>query len=191
MNVNRIKELLTIKKLTIRDLARKINGHEMTIHAFFRSGNTRISTLQKIANALDVNISELLDDKKDIPAVSVNMVEEPREEYNTVVQPVPIKRFHAGEIINARREQIGMTQKELARRLGTTSQNIAHLEKRRTINFDQIVAINRILSFNLFDNLCSHDNTTMQHEIEMLRAQVKDKERIIRLLEENAGIKKR
>jgi len=60
--INRIRNLLDDKKLTIREFAEKIGMSEPGIHNMFRSHDMKVSTLQKIADYFDVPITYFFDD---------------------------------------------------------------------------------------------------------------------------------
>ena len=57
-----------------------------------------------------------------------------------------------GEIIMQRREEVGMTKAQFARRLGCSHQNIDSLERRKSIDFELAEKICLILEFDLFEN---------------------------------------
>lgn len=54
----RIKELLKERNITQKELAKKIGVSAVSLHRYL-TGNTSVASLEKIAEALDVEISEL------------------------------------------------------------------------------------------------------------------------------------
>lgn len=59
----RIKEILKEKGMTAKELAEKL-GIAPTTFSLTIKGNPTIGTLQKVADALDVNLVELFNDQK-------------------------------------------------------------------------------------------------------------------------------
>ena len=59
----RIKELLKERNMTQKELAQKIGVSAVSLNRYM-TGNTSVSSLEKIANALDVDISELFVHRK-------------------------------------------------------------------------------------------------------------------------------
>ena len=59
----RIKELCKAKGLLQKELAEKIGVTDIALRASLK-GNPTIGTLEKVANALDVHITELFDQPK-------------------------------------------------------------------------------------------------------------------------------
>lgn len=59
----RIKELLKERNMTQKDLAQKIGVSAVTLNRYM-TGNPSVSSLEKIAGALDVEISELFVHRK-------------------------------------------------------------------------------------------------------------------------------
>lgn len=60
----RVKEILRDKGITQKDLADKLNISEVGLSkSLSEKGNPTISTLENIASALDVNITELFEPK--------------------------------------------------------------------------------------------------------------------------------
>lgn len=61
-NLQKIKDLAEDKGISIRDLAERVGIKENQIHVMCRTNSTRIDTLEKIAQVLNVSISEFFDD---------------------------------------------------------------------------------------------------------------------------------
>jgi len=65
----KIKEIAKQKGISISDLADKLGISRITLHSQM-NGNPTIETLQKIAIALEVEVSELFEKKTDNPIQS-------------------------------------------------------------------------------------------------------------------------
>lgn len=61
-NLQRIKDLAEKREISIRDLAERVGLKENQIHVMCRTNSTKIDTLERIAQALDVHVSEFFDD---------------------------------------------------------------------------------------------------------------------------------
>lgn len=61
-NLQRIKDLVEKKEISIRDLAERVGVRENQIHVMCRTNSTKIDTLERIAQVLDVHVSEFFDD---------------------------------------------------------------------------------------------------------------------------------
>lgn len=61
-NLQRIKDLAEKKEISIRDLAERVGVRENQIHVMCRTNSTKIDTLERIAQILDVHVSEFFDD---------------------------------------------------------------------------------------------------------------------------------
>lgn len=62
VNLRIIKDLAEEQKISIRDLADLVGVKENQIHVMCRTNSTKIDTLEKIAQVLNVHISEFFDD---------------------------------------------------------------------------------------------------------------------------------
>ncbi len=62
VNLLRIKDLAEKRKISIRELAEMVGLKENQIHVMCRTNSTKIDTLEKIANALNVSIVEFFDE---------------------------------------------------------------------------------------------------------------------------------
>jgi transcriptional regulator with XRE-family HTH domain len=74
-NLLKIRELAKVKKITIRELAKKIGVRDGAIHKIIQKGSTNTTTLEKIAKVLDVPVSYFFDDEipaKQIPQKTIN-----------------------------------------------------------------------------------------------------------------------
>lgn len=58
----KLKEVREAKQVTRYQLAKKTGLQYRTIPAIEKGGDVKLSTLERIANALDVNIKELFSD---------------------------------------------------------------------------------------------------------------------------------
>lgn len=58
----RIEEILELKGVTIAELARRLNVSRSSMHNTIKKGNPNLSTLQDIASAIGVPITELFTD---------------------------------------------------------------------------------------------------------------------------------
>lgn len=61
-NLQRIKDLAEKREISIRDLAERVGLKENQIHVMCRTNSTKIDTLERIAQALDVHVSEFFND---------------------------------------------------------------------------------------------------------------------------------
>ena len=59
----RIKEILKERSMTVSDLAEKMGRSQEQLSRII-NGNPTLSTLQKIADVLDISVSEIFDDPK-------------------------------------------------------------------------------------------------------------------------------
>lgn len=59
----RIKEILKERNMTMVELADKLGIHRVTLSQTI-SGNPKIDTLKRIADALDVNVLDLFEDNR-------------------------------------------------------------------------------------------------------------------------------
>ena len=64
--LKRIKEIAQARKITIEELADKIGVKAQAIHLMVRTGSTRIETLERIAEVLEVPTKIFFDEKFDI-----------------------------------------------------------------------------------------------------------------------------
>lgn len=81
----KIKEIRTKKGLTQKQLSEKCNMYESQIRKYENGqANPKMETLQKIATALECNISDLLDDltKTELKIKAINQMVLDVEEYN-------------------------------------------------------------------------------------------------------------
>lgn len=62
VNLQIIKDLAEKKNISIRNLAERVGLKENQIHVMCRTNSTKIDTLEKIAAALNVHVSEFFDD---------------------------------------------------------------------------------------------------------------------------------
>ncbi|MBD5223286.1 MAG: helix-turn-helix domain-containing protein [Bacteroidales bacterium] len=62
-NLQIIKNLAELKKISIRDLAERVGIKENQIHVMCRTNSTKIDTLEKIGQVLGVHVSEFFDNK--------------------------------------------------------------------------------------------------------------------------------
>ncbi|HAQ18417.1 MAG TPA: transcriptional regulator [Prolixibacteraceae bacterium] len=60
----RVKEIAKEKRLTIADVAKRMDVQAPALSRIINGSNTTTDTLQKIANALDVPIAELFEPAK-------------------------------------------------------------------------------------------------------------------------------
>ncbi len=60
-NLLLIKDFAEKRKISIRDLAEKVGLKENQIHVICRTNSTKIDTLEKIAQVLDVSVTEFFD----------------------------------------------------------------------------------------------------------------------------------
>lgn len=61
-NLFRIKEIAERRNIPLRKLAESVGISENQIHVMCRTNSTKIETLERIANALDVHISVFFDE---------------------------------------------------------------------------------------------------------------------------------
>lgn len=66
----RIKELLKERNMTQKELSRRIGVSAVTLNRYM-TGNPSVSSLEKIAEALDVEISELFVHRKPVETGSI------------------------------------------------------------------------------------------------------------------------
>lgn len=62
-NLQKIKELAELRKISIRELADRIGVKENQIHVMCRTNSTKIDTLEKIADALGVPTTYFFEEK--------------------------------------------------------------------------------------------------------------------------------
>ena len=55
-----VKVFCVREKLTISDLAKKIGVNRKTLYSAMKTGNPRLSTIQAVASALKIKVSELI-----------------------------------------------------------------------------------------------------------------------------------
>lgn len=65
-NLQLIKDIATVKKITIEELASRVGINSQAIHVMARTNSTRIETLEKIASVLEVPAYIFLDYKFDM-----------------------------------------------------------------------------------------------------------------------------
>ena len=85
-NTTIIKKILRDKGITIKTLAERMGKPTATVYTVINNGNMSISTLEQIAKALDLEISDLFE----VPAGYVHYMERNRQEQkenNTVEIP--------------------------------------------------------------------------------------------------------
>lgn len=85
-NTTIIKKILRDKSITIKTLAERMGKPTATVYTVINNGNMSISTLEQIAKALDLEISDLFE----VPAGYVHYQERKRQEQrenNTLVIP--------------------------------------------------------------------------------------------------------
>jgi DNA-binding Xre family transcriptional regulator len=61
-NLGKIKLLLAEKNITLRDLAGSVGMTEQGLHKLIKENSTKVDTLEKIANRLDVSVSVFFDE---------------------------------------------------------------------------------------------------------------------------------
>lgn len=59
-------------------------------------------------------------------------------------------RIHIGELVLKRMEELGMTRSELARRIGTSSQNLGKILKRGSIDTQRLFQLSKALKLDFF-----------------------------------------
>lgn len=62
-NLQKIKELAELRKISIRELADRVGVKENQIHVMCRTNSTKIDTLEKIADALGVPTTYFFEEK--------------------------------------------------------------------------------------------------------------------------------
>ncbi|MFH0762246.1 MAG: helix-turn-helix transcriptional regulator [Bacteroidota bacterium] len=92
----------------------------------------------------------------------------------------------AGSIIRARREEVGITKSEFARRLGCSPQNIDSLEQRKSIDFELAVKINAILDFDIFIFYQVGPSKEARELVELQRKYIELQEKYQELLNDNS-----
>lgn len=66
-----IKKKLAERKLTQKDLAERMGVSQATISSILSLKNTRYSTLERLADALDTSVAELISDCEYVPTRSL------------------------------------------------------------------------------------------------------------------------
>ena len=61
-NLQRVKDIAERRRISIRELADRVGVKENQIHVMCRTNSTKIDTLEKIAQVLDVSISAFFED---------------------------------------------------------------------------------------------------------------------------------
>lgn len=59
-------------------------------------------------------------------------------------------QIHIGELIQKRMKELGMTRSELARRIGTSSQNMGKILKRRSTDTQRLLKLSKALKLDFF-----------------------------------------
>jgi transcriptional regulator with XRE-family HTH domain len=59
-------------------------------------------------------------------------------------------QINIGELVQKRMDELGMTQSELARRVGTSSQNLGKMLKRSSIDTQRLLKLSKALRFDFF-----------------------------------------
>lgn len=65
--LERVKLILKQKKMTQQDLARKLDITYQSLNSTLNNENMQISTLQRIADAMEVDISDLFERPNEVP----------------------------------------------------------------------------------------------------------------------------
>ena len=68
-------------------------------------------------------------------------------------------RIHIGELIQKRMKELGMTRSELARRIGTSSQNLGKILKRSSIDSQRLFKLSEALKTDFFQYYSVHIKT--------------------------------
>lgn len=59
-------------------------------------------------------------------------------------------QIHIGEVILKRMDELGMTRSELARRIGTSPQNLGKILKRRSVDTQRLLKLSKVLKQDFF-----------------------------------------
>ena len=71
MEVSKLYKLMKIKKISQRELAKLTGINQTTISYILRGNDMKVSTLEKIAKALDVPISYFFDESQEIGKINI------------------------------------------------------------------------------------------------------------------------
>lgn len=80
---------------------------------------------------------------------------------------VDVKYVHVGEAINRRRNELGLSKSEFARRIGVPQQHVNRMLERETMETKRLVRVCEVLDFNFFSLFCP-----VQHQISAYLAAV-------------------
>ena len=90
MTVNQdIRKLIELKKMSVKEMSEKINMSEKGFHDLLKRNDLKLSTLEKIAQALGVDIKYFFKDKNDNKFFSDNKInyQKQKGENNTLNGP--------------------------------------------------------------------------------------------------------
>ena len=80
---------------------------------------------------------------------------------------VDVKYVHVGEAIDRRRNELGLSKSEFARRIGVPQQHVNRILERETMETKRLVRVCEVLDFNFFSLFCP-----VQHQISAYLAAV-------------------
>ena len=67
---------------------------------------------------------------------------------------VDVKYVHVGEAIDRRRNELGLSKSEFARRIGVPQQHVNRILERETMETKRLVRVCEVLDFNFFSLFC-------------------------------------
>ena len=93
-----------------------------------------------------------------------------------------------GQVIKERRQEVGMTKAEFARRLKCKPQNIDSLEMRKSIDFELAQKICMVLKFDLFESYRVFKSGKTREEVMLNKELESLKGKYIELLEKYSSL---
>ena len=80
---------------------------------------------------------------------------------------IDIKNVHIGEVIEKRRNVLGLSKSELGRKIGVPQQHVNRILERETMETKRLIKVSEALGFNFFTLFCP-----VQHQISAYLAAV-------------------
>lgn len=131
----RIRERLNAIGMTQKQLAGKVKIAPDTLNRYINGNrNPKVTTATKIANAMGIRIEELLSDDKTSEDVEIGQETNEANDEMTDGTKFKIARIKAG-----------LTQKELAKKIGCTWQNVSRVERTKHLNYSTKIKFSKAL----------------------------------------------
>lgn len=72
LNLQKIKQLASAKDMTLVDVAKELGISKQSLNQMMRENSTKVSTLERIAEILDVPVTTFFDEVSHVNTVSIN-----------------------------------------------------------------------------------------------------------------------